>query len=93
MIKHHTKQSSLALSKGLVESLLPVALGLLASLDSHVQCSEMVLKFKVDGTFGCGERDLLPLRVPRDFVNLGNILSHESVKECLPDSMTVGVPL
>lgn len=66
--------NSPALTQGLCQALLPVAFGLLTSLDSHVQCSEVVFQLKVNGALSSRERDVLDVISERNFVDLGNIL-------------------
>ena len=64
----------LAFTQRLCQSLLSVALRLLAPLDGHVQCAKMVLEFQVDGSFGRGENNLLDGLAAWNLVYLRNVL-------------------
>ena len=68
----------LALTQRLCQAFLPVALGFLTPLDSHVQGAKVVLKFQVDCSLSCGEGNLLDGLAARNLIDLGNVLTERS---------------
>ena len=67
-------KDSLAVTKRLGESLLTIALGLLAALDGHVESTKVVLELEVDSPLRCWKVDFLYFLFPRNFVDLSYIL-------------------
>lgn len=67
-------KDSLAVTQRLGESLLTIALGLLATLDGHVESPKVVLELEVDRPLRCWKVDFLYFLFPRNFVDLSYIL-------------------
>lgn len=68
------RRDSLALTQRLCQPFFPVALGLLAPLDGHIQCTKVMLEFQVDCSLSGGEDDLLNDLAARDFIDLRDVL-------------------
>ena len=63
-----------AIAKGLCQPFFTVALALLATLDSHINGSKIVLELEVDCALRGREGDFLKIFAPGDFVNLCYVL-------------------
>lgn len=65
---------SLALSKRLSKAPFSIALGLFTPLDGHIEGTQMMFQFQINGAFRCRKNNLLNLLRPRNFVDFSDVL-------------------
>jgi hypothetical protein len=71
----------LAVAKRLIQSTFPITFGFLATLDSHVKRTEMVLQLEIYCPFGSGQNNILHLGSPRNLVDLSDVLTIPSIRK------------
>jgi hypothetical protein len=82
-IKTQEIKHPLAVAKRLIQPTFPITFGFLATLDSHVKRTEMVLQLKIYGPFGSGQNNILHLGSPRNLVDLSDVLTNSSIRKGL----------
>lgn len=72
-------QYILAITEGLCDSLFAITVGLLSPFDRHVHGAQMVLKLEINRTLRGWQGDLFNLFLPRNLIDLGDVLVEDSV--------------